>query len=299
MYKQCDCLYVFGVFFMFEYFNLFWEKRAEHPLIIKAPHSMLYFYILKVANDNFWIEFIGMPTDFTMQKCGFGSYRLYKQTMDDLVQVGLIEIVKQSRNGYEATQIALNKMCKANTKANTKASDKAPSKQSTKHLHHIKTTNTIKDNKDYKDVLGETSSPTKKPKSKKRKEVDLSQYTEEQKVKFNGLEKWIDENAYNIRSIPEQLNIDEIYRLFNDGYTWSEISKVLLEMHNRPEYCQPKKTFSVNLTSRNWMDSNRKREKEQKTTNKNYQHEYTPRISKTEWEAKTGQKYLGQDDPNA
>jgi hypothetical protein len=282
---------------MFEYFNLFWEKRAEHPLIIKAPHSMLYFYILKVANDNYWPDFIGMPTDFTMQKCGFGSYRLYKQTMDDLVQVGLIEIVKQSRNGYEATQIALNKMCKANTKANTKASDKAPSKQSTKHLHHIKTTNTIKDNKDLIKYVGDES-PTQMPESKKKpREIDLSKYPPQHIESFNSFNAWLDTEAYNLRKIPEQMNIDNYLKIFKDFKT-EIVKETILELHNRPEYCNPKKTHSVNLTLRNWIRRNIERQ-QQKTTNKNYQNEYTPRISKTEWEAKTGQKYLGQDDPNA
>ncbi len=280
---------------IFTLIKAFWDVKKERPSDIKPAHGMMYFYIINLANSLNWLDNFGLPTDTTMEACGINSYKLYKKTLSDLCDFGLIEMVELSKNQFTSNRIALVKKTKATTKALTKASSTHLPKQ----VEYNNTNKDLQDNKDYKDVLGETSSPTKKPKSKKRKEVDLSQYTEEQKNKFNGLEKWIDENAYNIRSIPEQLNIDEIYRLFNEGYTWGEISKVLQELHNRPEYCQPKKTFSVNLTSRNWMNNNRKREKEQKTTNKNYQNEYTPRISKTEWEAKTGQKYLGQDDPNA
>jgi hypothetical protein len=278
---------------IFTLIKAFWDVKKERPSDIKPAHGMMYFYIINLANSLNWLDNFGLPTDTTMEACGINSYKLYKKTLSDLCDFGLIEMVELSKNQFTSNRIALVKKTKATTKATTKAS-------STHLLKQVEYNNTNKDlqnNKDLIEYVGDES-PTQTPESKKKpKEIDLSKYPPQHIESFNSFNAWLDTEAYNLRKIPEQMNIDNYLKIFKD-FKAEIVKETILELHNRPEYCNPKKTHSVNLTLQNWIRRNIERQ-QQKTTNKNYQNEYTPRISKTEWEAKTGQKYLGQDDPNA
>jgi hypothetical protein len=120
-----------------------------------------------------------------------------------------------------------------------------------------------------KESIGETSSPSP-PKSSLKDTLPQREYEFKRKCC-----EFIP--AYNLQMIQEFFS------------WWSEKNKTETKMKWELE-----RTFEISKRLATWA----KREKEFKN-NKTTQNEYTPRISKTEWEAKTGQKYLGQDDPNA
>jgi hypothetical protein len=176
-------------------------------------------------------------------------------------------MVKKSHNQHYSNIVALSNF----DKATDKALDKAIINQDTKqHESNDSIIKHITINKEpINNVLGETSSPSP-PKSSLKDTLPQREYEFKRKCC-----EFIP--AYNLQMIQEFFS------------WWSEKNKTETKMKWELE-----RTFEISKRLATWA----KREKEFKN-NKTTQHEYTPRISKTEWEAKTGQKYLGQDDPNA
>ena len=203
-----------------------------------------------------------------MHVLGIANHSTYYKLLEDLEEFGAIKLLEKGRNQHEAPIVALVIFAKATTKqlqSNVEADMQADSGQ----CIHNQTIQTIKPNKQTKENTGETSSPSP-PKSSLKDTLPQREYEFKRKCC-----EFIP--AYNLQMIQEFFS------------WWSEKNKTETKMKWELE-----RTFEIGKRLATWA----KREKEFKN-NKTTQNEYTPRISKTEWEAKTGQKYLGQDDPNA
>ena len=204
------------------------------------------------------------------------------------------KIEARSRAGKASAESKkLNKLQQESTNSTYVDSVQQTSTKSTDNVNVNGNVN-VNVNEDNKESIGETSSPSLAPSSKKKiKEVDLSKYTPEQIESFRKFNVWIDKEAFNIRKIKEQINIEHYFNLFKK-YGKDSILETILALHNKPEYCNGKKAFSVNLTIQNWI----KRAQANPHNNKNQNNEqYIPRISRTEYLAKYGTTH--EDDPNA
>ena len=108
----------------------FWDYAFENPEVIKPNHAALYFFSIEHCNRLGWKEKFGLPTTMVMEAIGIRSYNTYINTLNDLVEFGLIQMVQRSKNQYSANIVALSNF----DKANDKALDKALIKHSTKHI---------------------------------------------------------------------------------------------------------------------------------------------------------------------
>lgn len=91
---------------------------------VGSNHTAMYLYIVDFFNYNKWPDVIGLPTDWTMQKLGFKSYKTYKKTLDDLIFFDKIELVDKSRNNHTSNIIRLIEVVK-NTNSSTNSSNKS------------------------------------------------------------------------------------------------------------------------------------------------------------------------------
>jgi hypothetical protein len=91
--------------------------RFENPTIVRAIHTELYFFVIDKWNRLGQKDSFGLPTQFTMDALGIGSYNTYKKAFSDLVEWGFITVVQSSSNQYQAQIIALSKIDKATDKA--------------------------------------------------------------------------------------------------------------------------------------------------------------------------------------
>jgi hypothetical protein len=130
---------------MFEYFTFYWTWADNNADKHSPTLAGMYFYLLRLANDLHWKDSFMITSTQIMNCVGIGNYKTYKKHLDQLIEFGLIEMIKPSSNQYTANVIGLVK----NTKANTKALPKQVPKQyqSTSHIHK-----TIKDNKDIENI---------------------------------------------------------------------------------------------------------------------------------------------------
>lgn len=99
-----------------QWFAMAWERHD-----VTANHTSLYLFLCHLWNK------IGQPETFqiTSTECMRGmsakSYNTYKRTLDFLKEMGCIKLIKQSRNQYQCSAIALVKFDKAPDKALDKA----------------------------------------------------------------------------------------------------------------------------------------------------------------------------------
>lgn len=110
------------------------DFKFENVSKVRAIHSEFYFYLVDQWNRLGQKKEFGLPTSYTMECLGIGSYNTYKKVLNDLVEFGFVIIVKDSKNQHSAKIIALSKSDKATDKALDKAtaiaSDKASDKAS-------------------------------------------------------------------------------------------------------------------------------------------------------------------------
>jgi len=112
-----------------DYFKLtrdFWDFAFENPEKIKPNHCALFLFIVEHCNRLGWKEKFGLPTTMTKDAIGIRSYNTYIQTLNDLVDFGLIILIERSKNQYSSNIVAISK--------NDKALDKALDKATAKHL---------------------------------------------------------------------------------------------------------------------------------------------------------------------
>lgn len=114
-----------------DYFKLtrdFWDFAFENPEKIKPNHCALFLFIVEHCNRLGWKEKFGLPTTMTKDAIGIRSYNTYIQTLNDLVDFGLIILIERSKNQYSSNIVAISN----NDKALNKALDKAFIKHDTK-----------------------------------------------------------------------------------------------------------------------------------------------------------------------
>jgi hypothetical protein len=110
----------------------FFAYKFENSNKIKANHTELYFYIIDLWNRLGQKKEFGLPTSVTMECLGIGSYNTYKKTLNDLIEIGFIKLISDSKNQHYSKVVAISKfdkaLDKALDKATIKAVDKAPDK---------------------------------------------------------------------------------------------------------------------------------------------------------------------------
>lgn len=115
-----------------DYFKLtraFWDFAFENPEKIKPNHCALYLFIVEHCNRLGWKKKFGLPTEMSKEAIGIRSYNTYIQTLNELVEFGLIELIEKSKNQYSSNIVAISNFDKALDKALDKASKKHATKQ--------------------------------------------------------------------------------------------------------------------------------------------------------------------------
>ncbi len=107
-----------------------YDFKFENPSKVRSIHTDFYIYLVDRWNRLGQKKEMGLPTSFTMEMLGIGSYNTYKKTLKDLVDFGFIIIIKDSQNQHTSKIIALSKNDKASDKASDKATDKPSDKPS-------------------------------------------------------------------------------------------------------------------------------------------------------------------------
>lgn len=115
-----------------DYFQLlrdFWDFSFENPSKISTNHCALYCYIVNHSNRLGWKQEFGLPTNIAMEAVGIRSYKTYSKTLNDLIDLGFIKMIKKSQNQYSCNIVAMVNFTEANTKALDKAMLNQLSKQ--------------------------------------------------------------------------------------------------------------------------------------------------------------------------
>jgi hypothetical protein len=123
-----------------DYFKLtrtFWDFTFENPEKIKPNHCALYLFIVEHCNRLGWKRKFGLPTTMAKDAIGIRSYNTYINTLNDLVDFGLIEMIEVSKNQYSSNIVAISNFDKALDKALDKASIKHVTKQSESTIQSI------------------------------------------------------------------------------------------------------------------------------------------------------------------
>jgi hypothetical protein len=123
-----------------DYFKLtraFWDFAFENPEKIKPNHCALYLFIVEHCNRLGWKKKFGLPTEMSKEAIGIRSYNTYIQTLNELVEFGLIELIEKSKNQYSSNIVAISNFDKALDKALDKASIKHATKQSESTIQSI------------------------------------------------------------------------------------------------------------------------------------------------------------------
>ncbi len=80
----------------------------ENPDKIKTIHIALYYYITELNNKLGWVEKFGIPSDIAMLSIGVKSKNTYLKALNDLVEFGLIKMIKKSSNQFTSSIIAIS-----------------------------------------------------------------------------------------------------------------------------------------------------------------------------------------------
>ena len=102
----------------------------ENPEKISPNHTALYFFIIEHCNRLGWKEKFGLPTTMAKEAIGIRSYNTYINTLNDLVEFGVINLIEKSKNQYSSNIIAISNFNKADSKALDKAFINHATKQS-------------------------------------------------------------------------------------------------------------------------------------------------------------------------
>jgi len=90
-----------------------WFDFAFEHSEVKCQHTALFMWIIELNNRLGWKEQFGLPTYATMEGLHIGNKRTYLAALDDLCKWGFIEIIKESKNQYSSTLIAICRSKKA------------------------------------------------------------------------------------------------------------------------------------------------------------------------------------------
>ena len=212
---------------IFDYIRTYWDWAEENPEKVNTTNAAIYFHFLHIANSLRWKKSFGVTAGQTMSALGIGSVKTYRKHFEELIESGLVEIVKRSTNQYSCHIIALPKITQAPT---YHVHDHLPEQLPTTYLSSAPIHNTLEDNKDNEEKkdIKEVSSETK-PKSFKQWSVD-------------DFKQSIAENRLNYSS--EMLN--DFY-----GY-WTEMSAA-----GKPRFVS-EKTWETPKRLKRWFNNNSK-----------------------------------------
>ncbi|MFI8377724.1 hypothetical protein [Leeuwenhoekiella sp. NPDC079379] len=76
---------------------------------VKPVHHAIYFYAIQLNNMLGWKETFGFPASQVMEVTGIASYNTYIKAFRELVDWGVIKLIRKSENQYKANLIALSK----------------------------------------------------------------------------------------------------------------------------------------------------------------------------------------------
>lgn len=113
----------------FQLSRSWFDFTYEHPELITANHTAMYFFILDHWNRLGWKENFGLPTCMTMEAIGIKSFNTYKKVFKDLVEWEFILLIKKSQNQYSTNVIAVSKI----DRSDNKSLDRSLSNHSTNH----------------------------------------------------------------------------------------------------------------------------------------------------------------------
>ena len=119
----------------------------KNPELIRPSHTAIYFFAIEHCNRMGWKRKYGFPTTMVMEAVGIKSYTTYKQTLDELVNWGFIQMVERTKNQFSSNIIALSFFDEAYVKATDEALDKALLKHASKQHQSIVSID-IQDNKE-------------------------------------------------------------------------------------------------------------------------------------------------------
>lgn len=84
-----------------------WFDFAFQESECKVQHTALYMWIIEVNNRLGWKKEFGLPTHDTMEGLSIGNKNTYYSALRDLQKWKFIEIVKESKNQYQANIIKI------------------------------------------------------------------------------------------------------------------------------------------------------------------------------------------------
>jgi len=84
-----------------------WFAFAFETKECKVQHTALFMWIIELNNRLGWKKEIGIPTADTMEGLSIGNKNTYLDALRDIAKWGFIEIVKESKNQYQACIISL------------------------------------------------------------------------------------------------------------------------------------------------------------------------------------------------
>lgn len=202
----------------------FWDYASENEGI-NPNHCALYFFIIELFNRSKWREVISFDSFSIMSVIGIKSYKTFVKTLNELSDLGLIQIVNKSTNQYTENKIALVNFTRPNTEANTRPNTRPNTKAknaSVKNTEAITEPNTKASN-NYINVLKHIKLNTKK--IKKESAFDFSFVDEKFKEAFM---MWIDYKNERKEIYKSQKSIEIAYKQLlkksgNDAKTAEEI----------------------------------------------------------------------------
>lgn len=96
-----------------QYFDWAFENPTENNPTMTA----LYFFIVEINNRLGWKKQFTITPRECLEGIGVSSYNTYKKNFDKLIEIGFINVIKPSKNQYQANIIALSKINNAHSNA--------------------------------------------------------------------------------------------------------------------------------------------------------------------------------------
>lgn len=113
----------------YELSRCFWDWAFENPDKMRPQHAAIYFFAIEHCNRLGWKEKFGFPSQMAMDAVGISKYQTYSKYLRDLVDLGFIKMVQQSKNQYSSNVISIISALPKNGNALDKALIKHGSKQ--------------------------------------------------------------------------------------------------------------------------------------------------------------------------
>lgn len=203
----------------------------ENPDLNSPTTTALYMWVIEKWNRMSQKPKFGFPASEAMEAIGVKSYNTYKKSLSQLVELGAIVMVQESKNQYTANIIAVSKFNKAHTKALSKhlLKQSESTSESSSSIDKPLTSN----------LEPETNTPqppvaTPKP--------------EKEPIKVHPLQTYIKEHCPRVSKLSKQLTYEEAEAIVKE-FDRTLIKTKLEAMENKKKLDY----VSVNLTLRNWL----------------------------------------------